>query len=256
VSHPRKPTDLGTNRTGIAASPVDAKKTVEGAARAVPAAGTDPAAFRKVHEELAEQAPPVGTMPPPATLKGAAKMAVQAIKGDRGTVFLDKLAERLAFERGGVRLYDALIVKFGAAEPHDTGVSLEDLEEIRDDELRHMGVVMRAIQKLGGDPTVMTPCADVIGVASTGLVQVLTDPRTTFTQGLDAILVAELADNDGWDLLVGLAEGLGLTDLVTELRVALDEEADHLRKVRAWIQRAVTGQAGARTAATPPPPTP
>ena len=75
---------------------------------------------------------------------------------------------------------------------------------------------------MGADPTAETPSADVIGVASQGLLQVITDPRTTLSQSLEAMLTAELTDNDGWETLAALADDLGQT----ELRVgAIEDEA-------------------------------
>ena len=52
-----------------------------------------------------------GTRELPGDPAGA---ALQALKGGPPTQFLDKLGERLAFERTGVRLYEALISKHEA----------------------------------------------------------------------------------------------------------------------------------------------
>ncbi len=46
-----------------------------------------------------------------------------------------------------------------------------------------------------------------------GLPAVLTDPRTNLIQCLDALLVAELTDNAGWEMLIELAQGLKQTEL-------------------------------------------
>src|SRR5207237_6803656 len=107
---------------------------------------------------------PVGTMPSPIKLKGKVKSAVAAVKGESAAVLLDKLGERLAFERAGVRLYEALLIKLKASHTHDESLTSEDIEEIRDDELRHAGLLAAAIQQLGADPTAVTPCADIVGV--------------------------------------------------------------------------------------------
>ena len=58
-------------------------------------------------------------------------------------------------------------------------------------------LVCEAIEQLGGDPTAMTPCADLVGVQSMGLWQSVSDPRTTLAQCLNTMLVAELADHAG-----------------------------------------------------------
>jgi len=244
-----KPTDAGVNRTGIAASPIDGHRLVEAAEATIPGM-TNGTTFESARMELARGAGPVGTLPPPLSLKGVFKTIVEAAKGHEPTVFLDKLGERLAFERTGVRLYDALLAKHEAADRH-VDAPRRELERIRDDEHRHFWLVREAIEDLGCDPTAITPCADVISVAGAGWIQVLSDSRTTFTQCLDVILIAELADTDGWMLLTGLAEGLGLDELASRFRIANLQEEEHVARVREWIARAVYDQAGVEPA--PPP---
>jgi rubrerythrin len=251
MSHPHAPTDTGLNRTGIQTSPIDSKALIRAAGDAVTHPTIEPLELERIHEVLANEAPPVGSMPPPASVKGMAKAIKAALKGDKANVLLDKLGERLAFERSGVRLYDALLIKLFAARPHDSGITREQVKEIRDDELRHFGVVKNAVEMLGGDPTAMTTSADVMGVASMGLVQVLTDSRTTLTQCLEAIIIAELADNEAWSVLVRLAEGLGMEDIARELAVCQDQEEVHLRLVRTWYERSIAGQAGLMLAEEP-----
>ena len=248
----KKPVEMGMNRTGIKASPIDAPRSIEGAEMGTPDQSLvlEPAQLEAEHVSWSKGADPVGTMPPPATLKGAAKTALKALKGEHANVLLDRLSARAAFERNGVRLYEALMVKLEAAGAHPGGPSREDLEQIREDELRHYGMLIRAIEQLGGDPTVVSPSADITAVTGMGIGQALGDPRTTLTEGLEAILVAELADNDGWVILTDLAERMDMEDLADQFRQALADEDDHLIRVRQWLSSAVMGQAGIE--ATPP----
>jgi rubrerythrin len=239
-----KPTDIGPNRTGIATSPIQSKAAVQGAADGCSDPGPDGEELSKARADYARGAPPVGTMSPPASMKGAATAVVEAVKGNSALAFLDLLGERLAFERTGTRLYDALLVKLEGADPHPTGPTREQLEDIRDDEIRHFGLLRDAIETLGGDPTVITPSADVIGVAGSGWVQALTDPRTTLTEALKVVLTAELADGDGWDTLVEVASGLGHEELAAQFNDAAVQEESHLTRVRAWVMLAVAGQVG------------
>jgi rubrerythrin len=239
-----KPTDLGPNRTGIATSPDLAEAAERAAADACADPAPDGEGLAKARADHARGAPPVGTMSPPASMKGAAKAVVEAVKGKSALAFLDLLGERLAFERTGTRLYDALLVKLEGAAPRPTGPTREQLEEIRDDEARHFGLLRDAIEALGGDPTVVTPSADVTGVAGSGWVQALTDPRTTLTEALKVILAAELADNDGWETLVEVAAGLEQEELAAQFREAAVEEESHLTRVRAWVTLAGAAQTG------------
>jgi rubrerythrin len=239
-----KPTDTGNNRTGIATSPLDSKKLAQGAQSGSPPARFDLEELSSTRLFYSTSAPPVGTMPPPASIKGAIKAAAKAIQGKHPMVFLDLLGERLAFERTGVRLYDALLTKWDAAQDHTDGPTREEIEEIRDDELAHFGLLKGAIETLGGDPTVMTPSADITAVTSTGIVAVLSDPRTTLNEALKAILVAELADNDAWLTLSDVAERIGQEEMAEQFRVALAAEEEHLLRVRNWVSSAVEVTAG------------
>jgi rubrerythrin len=252
------PTDMGTNRTGIASSPRDSQKLIEGARQGVPRASYDLAALGAERVSFNEEAEPVGTVPPPASLKGAIKAVGKALVGEKATVLIDQMSARLAFERTGTRLYEALLSKLEAASTHPGGPSRTELEEIRDEELAHAALLASGLIRLGADPTSMTPAADVTGVASEGLLKVLVDARTTLTQCLEAILIAELADNDSWAMLVTLADKLGQNELVAEFREALLEEEDHLDRVRGWLLASLEGQAGvsgeAPSAAPPPMP--
>jgi rubrerythrin len=239
-----KPTSIGMNRTGVATSPIDSKRQREASEQLTPFTGGDGDALAASRLWWSEQAEPVGTMPPPASVKGVVKTGVEMVKGHKPTVFLDKLGERAAYERAGTRLYDALLVKHAAANVHEGGPTRAELEHIRDEELRHYTIVRDAIVSLGADPTVMTPSADIAGVLGMGLFQVVTDPRTTLTQCLEAVLVAELTDNDAWGMLAALADNLGHEELAERFRAALVEEKEHLRLVRGWLAEALRGQAG------------
>lgn len=246
-----KPTDIGINRTGIATSPIDAKAMVEGARAGTPNPTAEPQAFLLARTGFAREAPPVGTMPPPASLKGVAKTGLDMVKGKQPLVLLDLLGERLAFERTGTRLYESLLVKLDAADRHPGGPTRDELERIRDDELSHFALLKQAIESLGGDPTVMTPSADTIAIASSGIVKILSDPRITMTAALKGILTAELVDNDSWTVLAEIAEGMGHDALAAGFRRALATEEDHLARVRAWTMAALTGQAGVRDVPAP-----
>ena len=230
-------TDIGLNKSGIATSPVEAKRLIEGAEKLTPDASlpADPAMARMRMEYTAE-AEPVGTMPPPASLRGVASTALQALKGNKANVLLDKLGERLAVERTGVRLYDAAMAKLAATGSWEGGPSLEDLKEIREDEFSHFRMLSELIETMGADPTVMTPCADVAAVASSGVIKVLSDPRTNAAQALEALLIAELTDVDGWSMLIDLTESAGMKKSADKMREALLAEEGHLSRVRGWLK--------------------
>lgn len=234
---------MGMNRTGMQMSPVDASDMISGMPPSMtPATPGDDSALADLRSSYITDADPVGSVPIPGTVRGAITTGASMLTGDQPQLLLDKLGERLAFERTGTRLYDALITKFEALQDDTTSMTLADLQKIRQDEARHFAIVADAIDTLGGDPTSQTPCADLVGVESMGLMQAVADPRTTIAQCLHALLVAEMTDNAGWEMLIVLAEDQKQNSLITDFSVALDEERAHLMQIRTWYEEATLGR--------------
>jgi rubrerythrin len=234
----------GMNRTGVQMSPFDTSEMTSATPPAmIPATPGDDTMIADMRRSYIEEADPVGSVPLPGTVTGAITTGTQTLIGNEPNLLLDKLGERLAFERTGTRIYDALITKFEALQDNTTSMTLADLQQIRQDEARHFAIVAEAIKSLGADPTAQTPCADLAGVEAMGLMQAVTDPRTTIAQSLHAILIAELADNAGWEMLIALAEDQGQSSMITDFSVALDEERTHLSRVQRWLEEATLGRA-------------
>ena len=109
----------------------------------------------------------------------------------------------------GTRLYEALVSKHDAFGSFAGGPSKGDLEAILQEEYSHFTMLSSTIEQLGGDPTVVTPSADLHATASHGIVQVIVIRGRPCLQSLEAILIAELADNACWEALIALAEQAG-----------------------------------------------
>ncbi|MFC4308887.1 ferritin-like domain-containing protein [Steroidobacter flavus] len=231
-------TRLGKNRTGLQMSPHHAEEMLEANELLEESENQvslrDGEALSATRLEYIAAADPLGSVPAPAILKGAAKSSAKMLTGRRPQVFIDKLAERLAFERGGTRLYDAVCAKAVAQTTESDKVSPEELLEIRDSEARHALLIKECLETLGADPTAQTPCADLVGVETMGFIQAASDPRTTLAQTLHAALAAELIDNEGWEGLIVMARQMGHKDMADLFQDALEEEAEHLMKVRNW----------------------
>lgn len=226
---------MNGNRTGIQASPELAEELIEGASSAAPSSEGGSEEIAESRGEYIAEGFPVGSMPGmPASEEAAADDEETGM-----AVLLDKLSERLAFERMGTRLYEALLNKCETLGEMLPGPTVEQIQKIGREELEHFLLINRTITELGGDPTVQSPCADMTGVASMGILQVLTDPRSSMAQCLQAMLTAELTDNDGWQLLIKLADNLGHEEMVTEFEAALANEEVHLQNVRSWLSESV-----------------
>lgn len=237
------PTSTGMNRTGMQMAPLQSGRMLEISNDSETRPGDELSPFSQMRRQSASDSAPVGSVPPPGSMKGMATTAMQMLKGNKPTVFIDKLGERLAFERSGVRLYEAVLTKFDALGSWDGGPSRADLEDIRNEELEHFEMLKQTIDQLGADPTAMTPSADMVANESSGILKVVSDPRMTLAQSLHAMLVAERADVEGWGLLVGLAENIGQDELAQRFRQAEATEEEHGRKVRSWLTSSVLADA-------------
>ncbi|MBX3211059.1 MAG: ferritin-like domain-containing protein [Labilithrix sp.] len=236
----------GPNRTGIATSTVAEDVLLEGFGN-VPSAPGDETAIDGVRTEYLVEDASIGSLAPSAAETAGAVSC--AAEGADVPVFVDKIGERLAFERTGYRLYTALVDKLDASEPLPGGPTRDELEVIRTQELAHAELLHEAMLSLGADPTAITPSADVAAVSGAGLLQVVCDPRMNLKQSLEAMLIAELVDHDGWTLLVDLANGVGNAELAARFDVARTEEVDHLVKVRGWVVEATLFEARAAAGA-------
>ncbi|MEJ7928981.1 ferritin-like domain-containing protein [Ramlibacter sp. AN1015] len=230
----------GLNRTGLDMAPMSRDDMIkfarqEGARTAQPGGAEK---LRELRRQYALEAERVGSVPVPGKIKGIASTMVDTLKGNKPSVLIDKLGERLAYERTGVRLYEAMLIKASAAGSGPM-IDMGALQRIRDDEESHFHMVTRYLDGLGADPTAMTPCADVTGVAAMGHLQVISDPRTTVAQALNSLLMIEMGDNAGWELLIELAEEAGHADMAQAFNVALETEREHMETVRGWLRQAV-----------------
>lgn len=228
---------LGMNRTGAQMAPINTRSMREEADRvgAEPVRG-DAMGAAAVRGAYVAESGTIGSVPVPGTVTGVVKTGMQKLMGRTPEAFVDKLGERLAYERTGVRLYEAMMAKCQALQGTENALPLDELRKHRDDEARHFKLLERSLEQLGADPTAQTPCADVIATSSLGVLQVVSDPRTTIPQALNAMLTAELTDTAGWELLIKLAREHGQDDMAQEFERALQQERHHASEVQRWLE--------------------
>lgn len=235
---------LGMNRTGIDMSPIHSKKMMQ-VEEGIPLTTNGSSTTDLIEDYFHENADPLGSVPLPGTLKGLAKTSLKMATGHHPEVFINKLGERLAYERAGVRIYQQLIAKYLHASADlspDLQLPIDRMREFCQQEEEHFDLLSDCLKKLGADPTAQTPDADASGVAASGLMKVITDPRTSISQCLQAMLAIELTDNAAWELLVKLAEDLGMKDMAEQFQNALRQEDIHLQEVRDWYEKSVRVQ--------------
>jgi len=232
---------IGHNVTGIEASVYE--DDMLDAHERVPRPSGDPHGIAQVRIRYAEVARPVGTVPPPRHVRGLARSVVEMLKGNDASVLLDKLGERLAFERAGTRLYDGLLAKLDAYGSWNGGPTRAQLEEHRIDELEHLALCTDLLEQMGADPTALTPSADLQLVATKGMIDVIVDPRTTLLQSCEAALGAEMLDNACWDTLLELLLRADQQEMAARCREALRTEGKHVERMRRWVERGLIEKA-------------
>jgi len=236
---------MGMNRTGVDISPMLSKEMVKDAQAYSPRAMDGNKGIAALERSYLQANSSVGSVPMPGTMKGALKSAGQKLAGRNPEVLINKLGERLAYERTGVRLYESFIRKCEARNGSArTPVPMDQLRRICSEEAEHFQLIKECMEQLGADPTAQTPDADVSGVAATGFMQVLTDPRTSISQCLGTLLSVEMTDRAAWELLISLCDGAGLDQMSERFRHALRQEQEHERLVRQWYEDAVISQTG------------
>lgn len=243
-----KSTQMGGNRTGMSKSPAQSKEMIAGAQELTRPGRANGQSMAVIDKEYIRESGRIGSMPMPDTVRGALKSGMEKMTGHNPEVFLNKLGERLAFERTGVRLYESVITKVEAADDrHSAGpATASGLKEIRDEEEEHFHLLKDAIESMGADPTALTPDADVSGVAAMGIQQVLNDPRTSVAHCLQMLLILELTDNAAWETLIKLADDLGLDELSPQFERAKSQEDVHLERVKTLYEAMVMSEAGSR----------
>ena len=150
---------------------------------------------------------------------------------------VDYLAERLAFERSGVRLYDALLERVQEAREPEVRALAPLLARQRDEEREHVGWLQEQLEALGAGSHPESARAQLSREETRGLAHVILEARAPLPHLLHALLSAELVDHAGWDLLVALADEAHDAEALRALTRRRDEESRHLALCRELAER-------------------
>lgn len=167
------------------------------------------------------------------------------------TVLLDKLSEFLMVEQGGLELY-----RVAAARCSDSAL-VQRYVAFGEETAHHREVLVRLIERLGGDPNYVSPTARVAQVKAAGLLQTaLTvdglSPQEIELNDLENVLLAETKDHADWHLLQQLAEQAddatvksALQEVVGQVEAEEDEHLQWAREElgRRCLQQIMTGPA-------------
>ena len=159
---------------------------------------------------------------------------MQKLAGTNVSRVIDLLNERLTFERSGVKLYDKILERM-RTDPQ-AALMVEQMQENRDEEKEHEEWLEKQIRALGGDARSPSEKSILVRAESQGIEHVI-ERDAHLPHDFHALLIAELADNAGWDLLVQLADEVGDRDAKKEFKKRLHEEEEHLLFVRHAVEQ-------------------
>jgi bacterioferritin (cytochrome b1) len=155
-------------------------------------------------------------------------------KTNRGKL-IDILSERLAFERSGVKLYDRVLTVLRAQHTDDLSRLIGKTQEYRDQEKEHEEWLEALIRDLGGTAHEETERSRLVTRESQGI-EAVVKSEERWPNLFHALVAAELVDNAGWELLVGLADQANDREVKREFKRRLHEEEEHLLFVRKVVE--------------------
>jgi rubrerythrin len=150
---------------------------------------------------------------------------------------LDLLTARLVHERGSVKLYEKILAKMNATGSDDTQRMQRKMSELRGEEQEHVEWLESQIQAAGGDAHGQSEMSRLEETEASGVEKIVLEGDEPLPRMFHALLLAELGDNAGWDLLANLAAEAGDRDAKRAIRQRLHEEEVHLLFVRRVVQR-------------------
>jgi len=178
-------------------------------------------------------------------------------------VMLDKLSEFLMVEQCGFELYKVV------AERATTPELKQKYQEFGGETARHREVLVRLIERLGGDPSYISPPARVAQFKAAKLLESalavdgLSQPEIEIND-LENVLLAETKDHADWHLLSELAKqmaspsmmaklqdattqalgmmpsGLSMVDMQQAIQAAVDEVEDQEDEHLSWARDTLT----------------
>jgi rubrerythrin len=153
---------------------------------------------------------------------------------------MDKLSEFLMVEQGGLELYRVALSR--CTDPDMRQHYLEFAQQTD----RHRTILMQLIERLGGDPSYVSPTARLAQVKACSLLETAIradglSPEELEANDLENVLLAETKDHADWQLLEQLAEHIDDRQVGEAIKEAVQEiepqEDEHLEWARLMLSQ-------------------
>ena len=155
-------------------------------------------------------------------------------------VLLDKLSEFLMVEQGGLELYRTALSRATSSEIK------ERYQEFAEETSRHRTILIRLIEKLGGDPSYVSPTARLAQLKACSLLETAVradglSQEEVEANDLENVLLAETKDHANWHLLEQLSQQVDDQQVKTAIEEAVQEvepqEDAHLEWARTTLSQ-------------------
>lgn len=146
-------------------------------------------------------------------------------------LLLEKLGEKLAYDRAFCRLYESFLKKRSTSFLRNIrvkGLELKTFERHVAMKAAHYEILQDAFLNLGGDPEAIVPSEDLSTIAKLGIVSIFVDPRANMRSILHSVRIVELTGKSTTLYLTRLAYAAGLDDLAMDLEQAVEENEESL----------------------------
>lgn len=168
---------------------------------------------------------------------------ISKVQQHNTALLLNKLAQRLSYERANVRFYEALIFKSLAAEQGVRRiVSVDRLRQFRDEDVEHTVLLKTAIETLGADVDMWLPDAVPSQATQITMSKMLTKTHGDILQCLQSVVVFARNDADEWQMLYRLFSSMGLEKMTETFRQAWEEDQQQLTTLSAWVEQMHKGR--------------
>jgi hypothetical protein len=152
---------------------------------------------------------------------------------------IDKLCERSVFESCAIEVYDELSRRLLKTTTAVADLEIQDLQQIRAEELIHVALLDRCLAALDSGPA-RTHSVCRVETELAGFIRLVSAPDSNFCDALHAAMSLELLDHSGWETLAILARTLSLFEMAERFHGVLQQETRHLTQLTAWYERSLT----------------
>lgn len=165
---------------------------------------------------------------------GGVSRAMKKLAQQHPDKLLDLLSERLAFERTAVQLYDSVLSKLRIRRDKCVLAMVETLTKQRNEEQDHEVWLEAQVRALGGDAHTETDLSGLVERESRGILDVIAQDDE-LPHLFHALLTAELVDENGWKLLLELANEADDAVARREFELRAAAERKHVIYVRSVV---------------------